>query len=282
MGVSKPQALPIIALARDSVLLPGITLRIPVSNRTDIPAFLSSIYARSATPKPDATAIAIGCVPLKSPLLGDDGQQLLDDRDVESGRLQASFDVNPGKASKDDLFNYGTMARISGVTGRRPGELALVVEGVKRFRINSITQERPFLEADVTYHNEDGKHETVPPHRPCTADTSVRCRPSRHRGPEAFCSTQAIVTRAPCACPNIIVASAVYDQPITNTGSTLRALHRKEGPPRCWYTGRFYGKHCGSNIRGKVANTGRSGRKDPIRESYRVALTTGPRHQDQG
>lgn len=180
MGVSKPQALPIIALAKDSVLLPGITLRIPVSNRTDIPALLSSVYTRSATPKPDATAVAIGCVPLKSPLLGDDGQQLLDDRDVESGRRQASFDVNPDKASKDDLFNYGTMAKISGVTGRRPGELALVVEGVKRFRINSIIRERPFIEADVTYYNEDGKHMTVLIQRFCIADRSVSCRPSRY------------------------------------------------------------------------------------------------------
>ena len=175
MGVAKPKALPIIALAKDSVLLPGITLRIPVSNRTDIPALLSSIYTRSATPKPDATAIDIGCVPLKSALLTGDGQQLLDDRDVESSTPQASFDLNPGKATKDDLFNYGTMAKISGVQGRRPGELALIVEGVKRFRINSITQEKPFLEADVTYHDEEGKHGTILPKRSCTADTSASC-----------------------------------------------------------------------------------------------------------
>lgn len=167
MGVAKPKALPIIALAKDSVLLPGITLRIPVANRTDIPALLSSIYTRSATPKPDATAIAIGCVPLKSALLGDDGQQLLDDRDVDSGGRQASFELNPGKANKDDLFSYGTMAKISGVQGRRPGELALIVEGVKRFRINSITQERPFFEADVTYYDEDGKHEIILQQRSC-------------------------------------------------------------------------------------------------------------------
>lgn len=168
MGVSKPKALPIIALAKDSVLLPGITLRIPVSNRTDIPALLSVIYTRSATPKPDASAVAIGCVPLRSALLGDDGQQLLDDGDVESGKKrQASFDVNPGKANRDDLFNYGTMAKISGVSGRRPGELALMVEGVKRFRINKVTQERPFIEADVTYYSEDGKRETVLAQRLC-------------------------------------------------------------------------------------------------------------------
>ncbi|KAI9872202.1 MAG: hypothetical protein M1830_001918 [Pleopsidium flavum] len=155
MGPSKPKTLPLIALAKDSVLLPGITLRLPVSNRTDIPALLASVYTRAATPKPDATAISIGCVPLNSPLLSKDGQQLIESRDVESGIRQGSLDIDPGKANKEDLFSYGTMAKISGVQGRRPGELALVVEGVKRFRIDNITQERPYIEAEVTYFNEN-------------------------------------------------------------------------------------------------------------------------------
>ncbi len=155
MGVSRPKTLPVIALARDSVLLPGITLRIPISNRTDIPALLSSIYTRAATPIADTTAIAIGCVPLRSPLLSEDGQQLLDSKAAESDRKDGIPDINIGKANKADLFSYGTMAKISGVQGRKPGELALIVEGIKRFRINSITQEKPFLEAQVTYYEEE-------------------------------------------------------------------------------------------------------------------------------
>lgn len=156
MGLTKPKTLPLIALAKDSVLLPGITLRLPVSNRTDISALLSSVYTRAATPKPDATAISVGCVPLNSPLLSNDGQQLIDSKDVDGGKRQGPLDINPGKANKGDLFSYGTMAKISGVQGRRPGELALIVEGVKRFRIDNITQERPYLEAEVTYHDENG------------------------------------------------------------------------------------------------------------------------------
>lgn len=158
MSLPRPKSLPIIALAKDSVLLPGITLRVPVTNRSDIPALLSSVYARAATPKPDATAISIGCVPVNSALLSKDGQQLIDSKEVDSRRRQGLFDVNPGKANKEDLFSYGTMAKISGVQGRRPGELALIVEGVTRFRIEKVTQERPYLEAEVTFHDESGRY----------------------------------------------------------------------------------------------------------------------------
>ena len=64
--------------------------------------------------------------------------------------------TNPGKAGEKDLFAYGTVAIISGVQGRRPGDLALVVEGVRRFRIERYTQFKPYMEAEVVYIDEDG------------------------------------------------------------------------------------------------------------------------------
>lgn len=157
MAPSNSKTLPIIPLAYGSILLPGVTLRVPVANRPDIPALLSSVYTRASTPKPDATAISIGCVPLNSPLLSPDGQRLLDDKNANSWRESDKSDVNPGKAERGNLFAYGTVAKISGVQGRRPGELALIVEGVRRFKIYNITQDKPYFEAVVTYHDEDGK-----------------------------------------------------------------------------------------------------------------------------
>ena len=59
--------LPLLPLARDSVLLPGVTLRIPLMRRPDIQALLTSVYSRASPPKLDATAVPIGCVPLNSP-----------------------------------------------------------------------------------------------------------------------------------------------------------------------------------------------------------------------
>jgi ATP-dependent Lon protease len=66
-------------------------------------------------------------------------------------------DINPASATKDDLFGYGVAAKISGVEGRGTGEFALLVEGVSRVRIEKLTQERPFFEAEVTYEHDDGR-----------------------------------------------------------------------------------------------------------------------------
>jgi len=155
MGQSRSQSLALLPLPKGLVLLPGITLRVPVSNRTDIPALLSSVYTRAATPKPDATAISIGCVPINSSLLSPDGINLIDDIESSSKRSIENHDIDPGAANKKDLFSFGTVARISGVQGRRPDDLALVVEGIRRFRVDTITQKRPFFEANVTYLDEE-------------------------------------------------------------------------------------------------------------------------------
>ena len=66
------------------------------------------------------------------------------------------LDLNPAGASKEDLFGYGVAAKISGVEGRGTGEFALLVEGVARVRIDKVTQDRPFFEAEVTYEYDQG------------------------------------------------------------------------------------------------------------------------------
>ena len=156
MGQSKSQTLPILPLPKGSVLLPGITLRIPVTNRTDIRALLASVFSKDKRPRVDATAISIGCVPLNSPLLRSDGQQLLDDGDSQSKRPTLHEDTNPGDADHRDLFMYGTVAKISGVQGRRADDLSLIVEGIRRFRLDRFTQMRPYFEAEVAYLDEEG------------------------------------------------------------------------------------------------------------------------------
>ncbi|MCJ1436524.1 hypothetical protein MMC27_005903 [Xylographa pallens] len=151
----KHKLLPLIPLARDSVLLPGVTLRVPVQNRPDIPALLSSVYNRAATPKTDTSAISVGCVPLCSPLLSPEGQNLLEDAEIRVRKTAEHLATNLGRADEKDLFGYGTVAKISGVQGRRPGELALIVEGLRRFRIERFTQFKPYMEAEVVYLDED-------------------------------------------------------------------------------------------------------------------------------
>ena len=157
MGQSKSQTLSILPLPKESVLLPGITLRIPVASRTDIPALLTSVFTKDRRSRPDATAISIGCVPINSLLLRSDGQHLLEDGKPKRIRRIDDEDTNPGDADHQDLFMYGTVAKISGVQGRRADELSLIVEGVRRFRIDRFTQMRPYFEAEVAYLDDEGK-----------------------------------------------------------------------------------------------------------------------------
>lgn len=101
-------------------------------------------------------------MPLNSPFLSRDGQQLIDSPHGESGRRQERSDINPAKATKDDLFSYGTLAKIVGVQTQPRSEPYILVEGVQRFRINEISQERPYFEGEVTFYDDEGKLTRTP------------------------------------------------------------------------------------------------------------------------
>ncbi|KFY54035.1 hypothetical protein V496_07343 [Pseudogymnoascus sp. VKM F-4515 (FW-2607)] len=154
MAPPRVQKVPVIPLATDTVLLPGNGLRIPfAASRPDIPALLSQVYIR-ASGKPASQRYHnahVICVPLNSPLLSSNGQKLLTEND---GRANKHTIPDPASAKKDDLFTWGTAAKISGVEGRGTGEFSLIVEGVSRVRILKVTQERPYFEAEVQYETD--------------------------------------------------------------------------------------------------------------------------------
>ena len=154
MGQSKSQKIALLPLGDEAVLLPGTTLRIPVVGRSDIPALLTSIYSHAKSSRPDAAAIPIGCVPVNSPLLSQDGRNLIDGPEGQELLQQTQDTVNPDDVNKSDLFGYGTLARISGLQGRRTNDLALILEGKRRFKIDRFTQRKPYFEARVTYLDE--------------------------------------------------------------------------------------------------------------------------------
>jgi ATP-dependent Lon protease len=153
--VRMTKVFPLVPLLRGQVLLPGVVLRVAIADRPDIAALLARIYSTSSAPRNEGP-ILIGCVPLVSPLLSPDGKRLLED----SGKKQAAGKdvkaIDPAMANKEDLFGYGTLAKISGVQGRVQGELALIVEGLTRFKIINITQERPYFEAQAEHYPNEG------------------------------------------------------------------------------------------------------------------------------
>jgi ATP-dependent Lon protease len=154
------RVLPLIPIGSPNAVLPSTTLKIPITNRSDIAAILAKIYSIAPTAKPDA-AITVACVPLNSPSLSpQDGRLLIDDG--TEGKEKVVYESDPVNATRKDVFGYACVAKISGVQGRRQGELSLVVEGLERVRVVGVVQDRPYFEGELESVEEFGKsHPTM-------------------------------------------------------------------------------------------------------------------------
>ncbi|KAK7997960.1 hypothetical protein PG989_006000 [Apiospora arundinis] len=131
-ATAQPALMPVIPLAKGSVLFPGSVLRIPVpSSRGDIPAMLSNVYARASKGSTHVDQIPVVCVPLAT-----DPEKHPDLPDA----------VN---IKKENLFGYGVMSKITGIQGQNSGEFSLLVQGISRVFVDKITQDDPFFEARV-------------------------------------------------------------------------------------------------------------------------------------
>ncbi|KAF2631217.1 ATP-dependent protease-like protein La [Macroventuria anomochaeta] len=140
------KVLPLIPLAPPLAVLPGTTVKIPITNRSDVAAILAKIYSISPTAKPNA-AITVACVPLNSNSVSPiDGRLLVEGT---GGDDKTVYESDPVQASKKDVFGYGCVAKVTGVQGRRQGDLSLVVEGLERVRVVEVVQERPYFEGDL-------------------------------------------------------------------------------------------------------------------------------------
>lgn len=155
--IPKPKTLPVIHLGRETVLLPGIVLRIPIAARPDVLAPFSEAHDRSAAVtkkrRNDIAPILVACVPLKSKLLSDDGQNLLDSSPVKGKQDHDGDTAALGAVTKHDLFRFGTAAKVTPLHSG-PGSNALVVEGLYRIKLNKVVQQQSHLEAHVSYEEE--------------------------------------------------------------------------------------------------------------------------------
>ncbi|KAF2727629.1 ATP-dependent protease-like protein La [Polyplosphaeria fusca] len=150
--MGKPQSkgavvLPLIPLAPPFAVLPTTSVKVPIANRADVAAILAKIYSISPTAKPDA-AITVVCVPLCSKQLSKDGRLLIEGNEGNNGE-NSDYESDPVNASTRDIFGYGCIAKVSGVQGRRAGDLSLVLEGLERVKVVNIVQERPYFEGEL-------------------------------------------------------------------------------------------------------------------------------------
>ncbi|KAK8118899.1 uncharacterized protein PG998_003525 [Apiospora kogelbergensis] len=131
-ALTQPALMPVIPLAKGSVLFPGSVLRIPVpSSRGDIPAMLSNVYARASKGSTRVDQIPVVCAPLASE---PEKHPELPDADI---------------IKKENIYGYGVMSKITGIQGQNSGEFSLLVQGIGRVSVDKITQDDPFFEGRV-------------------------------------------------------------------------------------------------------------------------------------
>ncbi len=115
--VDMPNTLPVLAL-RDAVLFPGTILPITVGREKSL-RLVKAMHKSSNI---------IGTVTQKDP-------------GVE-------------EPTKDDLFHIGTSARIIRMLEMPDGALTVILQGIKRFSIDEILSEDPYLIGTVTYRDD--------------------------------------------------------------------------------------------------------------------------------
>ncbi|KAI0537655.1 ATP-dependent protease La [Xylaria digitata] len=141
---------PVIPLAKGTVLFPGSLLRIPVPpSRSDIPALISNVYTHASKGSRRVDQVPVVCVPLSSPLLSRRGQLLLEKAPEKYDELLEADDRN---LRKERLYGYGVNAKITGIQGQNGAEFILLVQGISRVSVDKVTQEQPFFEAKVNSH----------------------------------------------------------------------------------------------------------------------------------
>lgn len=150
----KLETYPVLPLSYGTVLFPGKTQNISPADREDVSAVIAKYYSGALRTKTKDSAPLIVCAPLRSPYLSADGKKLIQDSS-KGDAPKKQIDVS--QAKKDDLYEYGCIARISGIRGGRRGEVALVVEGQTRCKLHKITQEKPFFEAQVQEFQDQGE-----------------------------------------------------------------------------------------------------------------------------
>ncbi|KAK5625043.1 hypothetical protein RRF57_000759 [Xylaria bambusicola] len=150
---SQSAVVPLVPLAKGTVLFPGSVLRIPVPpSRSDIPALISNVYTTASKGSRRVDQVPVACVPLNSPLLNRRGQKLLLEKDEE--KYIDLLEADSRNLRKDRLYDYGVTAKITGIQGQNGAEFILLVHGISRVSVEKVTQDQPFFEAKVKTHGD--------------------------------------------------------------------------------------------------------------------------------
>ena len=159
-------SLPLLSLPPDTVLLPGVTVRIPIAGSLDLLPLFTHLLGAPRVPKvSDAWSagieggapVVVGCIPSFTPPAGfSRAHTVATESEARVARKAGSSGQPLDHPSKHDICGFGTVAIILGFEAGPLGRPVLAVQGIQRFRIVGITQIKPFMEATVIYHAGDG------------------------------------------------------------------------------------------------------------------------------
>lgn len=145
--------LPLLALPKDAVLLPGATLRVPITNRPDLLALVlhllhDPIRGRALPSRSSSKPAVVGCIHVRPSVKDQDPEDVM-----------PAVGLPLDQEIKRKYSEFGTAATIVGLDGRFLEGLVLVLQGVSRFRVLDVTQTKPFVEGVVAFHDGDGMYQ---------------------------------------------------------------------------------------------------------------------------
>lgn len=128
--------IPIITVGDGVVPFPGVSLRVPLSDRPDVVAQLTHLLRNEAA-NPSSNGLVLGLVPVSASAV----------------LAPSSPDLKPGRRTHTDLADYGTTVKIRAIRidSAATATAQMLVEGMHRFKVSRIVQTDPHLSADVSF-----------------------------------------------------------------------------------------------------------------------------------
>lgn len=138
-----PSQVLVLPLPVPTVLLPGTSIQVPLFGRADAASLLDKLEIDLKEARRQSVNVFVGCVPIRTQSETDGSRT---DPDVAGPSSSGNAAIN-----HKDLCEYGTLARLVGIRGRRASRPRLVLTGVRRFRIERFLQMRPHFRANIEY-----------------------------------------------------------------------------------------------------------------------------------
>lgn len=156
MSSTYPDSIPLVIL-ENKVLLPSVVTKVTIRGRE------ASTLTRKLQAWQDKRQEAyVGCTPLKTPTTNSSDSQAVDDSPSEPSTApqmpmpsSSSNPVSNGRNLADDLYSFGCLGRVIRVERVGFGGYAIFLEGLARFRVEQILQERPHVLAKVKHFAEE-------------------------------------------------------------------------------------------------------------------------------